>query len=197
FNEAIALGLGKDAQVGKGGQGYAWVQKYAASAAEAVELIESDEWPAVSLLTYGFINLPELDLGSRRTHPMQPVSSLDRSAQGESSMILSQAGLVGPLKKARARTVNLLGGRAARTGLARGLSKDLPGVSVWGDDNDVYGTLEPRWDKAGKTVIVPDLQASLWEYRNGYLIRDGKPSKTRPPELGDPDPRKPGTTDVY
>jgi hypothetical protein len=141
--------------------------RHVSSAQEMKDLIESDTWDVVIYFGHGVENQMALDPHERG----RPLTEAD----------LAQA-----LKKAQTKNVFLFGCKAGETGLARKLSKDVPGVTVAA----TFGTLEASWKqgqerKGGTFTNEFDFKSPLTEYNGGFAVKGGKKTDKRPRERGD------------
>jgi hypothetical protein len=99
---------------------------------------------------------------------------------------LSEADLAAALKKAGAKSVYLFGCKAGATGLARMLSKDVPGATVYG----TFGSLDVDWEqkKEPNQPLVNRFvfKETLTEYKDNFQMEKGKKASKRKHEMGDP-----------
>jgi hypothetical protein len=136
------------------------------SAKEMRELIEGDTWNVVIYFGHGVENQMAL-------------------APKEGGKQLNEEELANALKKAQTKQVYLFGCKAGETGLARKLSKDVPGTTVHG----TFGSLDVDWeqrmdpDKTFTNKFV--FKEVLTEYKSGFQMKDGKKTKQRRQERGD------------
>src|SRR5262249_40534149 len=137
------------------------------SAKEMKELIESDTWDVVAYFGHGVENQMAL-------------------APQEGGRILSKDDLVAALKKAHPSQVILLGCRAGETGLARQLSKEVPGTTVLGTFESLDVTWKQGQEKGGAFYNRLEPNQGFTEYKDGFQMENGKRSKRRRHERGDP-----------
>ena len=107
-------------------------------------------------------------------------------APQETGKRLSKADLESALQKAGAKKVYLFGCRAGWTGLARQLSKDLPGTTVFGTFDLLDVDWEQKKDPDGTFTNHFTFKEALTEYSSGTQSKDGKKTKNRRQEMGDP-----------
>ena len=141
--------------------------KHVKSAKEMKELIESDTWEVVAYFGHGVENQMAL-------------------APQEGGRILSKDELAAALKKAHPSRVILLGCRAGETGLARQLTKDVPGTTVFGTFESLDVTWEQGQEKGGTFYNRLKLNQGFTEYKDGFQMENGKRSKRRRHERADP-----------
>jgi hypothetical protein len=141
--------------------------KHVKSAKEMKNLIESGTWEVVAYFGHGVENQMAL-------------------APQEGGRILSKAELVDALKKANPSRVILLGCRAGETGLARQLSKEVPGTTVLGTFESLDVTWEQGQEKGGNFYNRLKLNQGFTEYKDGFQMENGKKSRRRRHERGDP-----------
>jgi hypothetical protein len=136
------------------------------SAAAMKKVIENGPWDVVIYFGHGVENQRAL-------------------APKEMGKPLSEADLASALKKASVKSVYLFGCKAGATGLARLLSKDVPGATVYG----TFGSLDVEWEqkKDPDTPLVNRFifKEALAEYKDNFQMEKGKKLKTRKHEMGD------------
>jgi hypothetical protein len=142
--------------------------KHVTSAKEMKDLIESDTWDVVIYFGHGVENQMALDPHER-------------------GKPLTEAELAQALQKSQTKNVFLFGCKAGETGLARKLSKDVPGTSVFA----TFGSLEASWkqgqDRPGGPMTNEfDFKSPLTEYTGGFASKAGKKTDKRPRERNDP-----------
>jgi hypothetical protein len=136
------------------------------SAAAMKKVIENGPWDVVIYFGHGVENQMAL-------------------APKEMGKPLSESDLASALKKASVKSIYLFGCKAGATGLARRLSKDVPGATVYG----TFGSLDVEWEQKKD----PDhplvnrfiFKESLSEYKDNFQMEKGKKLKTRKHEMGD------------
>jgi hypothetical protein len=136
------------------------------SAAAMKKVIENGPWDVVIYFGHGVENQMAL-------------------APKEMGKPLSEADLASALKKASVKSVYLFGCKAGATGLARRLSKDVPGATVYG----TFGSLDVEWEQR-KDPDQPlvnrfTFKEPLSEYKDNFQMEKGKKLKTRKHEMGD------------
>jgi hypothetical protein len=141
--------------------------RHVSTAQEMKDLIESDTWDVVIYFGHGVENQMALDPHER-------------------GKPLTEAELAQALKKAQTKNVFLFGCKAGETGLARKLSKDVPGITVAA----TFGVLEASWkqgqDRKGGTFTNEfDFKSPLTEYNGGFAVKGGRKMDKRPRERGD------------
>jgi hypothetical protein len=137
------------------------------SAKEMRDLIEGGTWNVVLYFGHGVENQMAL-------------------APKEGGTLLSMGELAKALQKAQATQVYLFGCKAGQTGLARKLSKEVPGATVHG----TFGSLDVDWEQR----MGPDktftnrfiFKEALTDYKGGFQTKDGKRTKQRRRENDDP-----------
>ena len=137
------------------------------SAKEMKDLIEKDTWNVVIYFGHGVENQMAL-------------------APKEMGKILTEAELAKALQKSKTKRVYLFGCKSGATGLARKLSKDVPGATV----NGTFGSLDVDWeqrkDKDGTITNRFIFKEPLTEYNDGFQTKNGVKTKQRRRERGDP-----------
>jgi hypothetical protein len=133
--------------------------RHVRNSAEMKAVIVSQNWDIVVYFGHGFVN----------------ARSLSPAHNGNDE--LTESDLANALNTAHAKKVYLIGCSAADTGLARSLSTDLPGTSVYGMLNE----LEAKWEmNKSKSVNNLTFGEQPTEYTNGKRTVDGQPTATRP-----------------
>lgn len=141
------------------------------NSAEAMrKAIEGGQWDTVIYFGHGVVNQQML-------------------APDERGRPITKEELIQALRKAGAKSVFLYGCKAGYTGLARALSGALRNVKVHG----TFEVLEATWrqedpDGRGPKPMINkfEFDAGPVEYTNGYQTKNGKKTKMRREELGDP-----------
>lgn len=148
-------------------KGYTVTLVHVNSAADMKRVIEKGSWDVVIYFGHGVMNQMAL-------------------APKETGKRLSKEDLESALQTAGAKKVYLFGCRAGWTGLARQLSKSLPGATVFG----TFGTLDVEWEQrkdADSTFTNQFIfKEGLTEFTSGAQTEGGKKTKTRRQEMGDP-----------
>jgi hypothetical protein len=107
-------------------------------------------------------------------------------APQEGGRPLKKEDLVQALQKAQVKKVYLFGCKAGQTGLARQLSKEVSGATVYG----TFGSLDVDWEQSqapdGTFTNTFRFKEPLTEYTGGFQTKDGKKTKQRRHERGDP-----------
>ena len=150
--------------------------KHVKSAAEMTQLLKSGSWDAVAYFGHGVVN----------DQALAPSGHADKS--------LSRADLAAALRAANPKNVYLMGCTAGWTGLARNLSADLPGTSVFGTFDILDVTWQRGQDAGGNKVNRMTPNQPFTEYQGGFRTENGKKATQRPRERGDPlviDPNAP------
>ena len=141
--------------------------RHVRSAKELKELIEGGTWDVVIYFGHG------------RGEP-------DGACPDERGRILKKEEFAQALQKAQVKKVYLFGCKAGQTGLARQLSKDVPGATVYG----TFGSLDVNWeqrkDPDGTFTNKFEFKEPLTEYTGGFQTKDGRKTKQRRHERGDP-----------
>jgi hypothetical protein len=136
------------------------------SAAAMKRAIENGPWDVVIYFGHGVENQMAL-------------------APKEMGTPLSEADLASALKKGSVKSVYLFGCKAGATGLARRLSKDVPGTTVYG----TFGSLDVEWEQKkdpGQELVNRFIfKEPLSEYKDNFQMEKGKKLKTRKHEMGD------------
>jgi hypothetical protein len=141
--------------------------RHVKSAKEMKELIEGGTWDVIIYFGHGVENQMAL-------------------APQEGGRILKKEELAQALQKAGVKKVYLFGCKAGLTGLARALSKDVPGATVYGTFGSLDVDWEQRKDPDGTFTNKFDFKEPLTEYTGGFQTKDGKKTKQRRHERGDP-----------
>lgn len=148
-------------------KGYDVTLKHVESAQEMKRLISGDKWDVVIYFGHGVENQMAL-------------------APRETGKILSKDELVEALKAAQTTQVYLFGCKAGYTGLARQLSKEIPGSKIFG----TFGSLEVDWEQRkspdGPLINKFNFKEPLTEYLGGFQTKDGEKEKQRRQEMKDP-----------
>jgi hypothetical protein len=141
--------------------------RHVKSAKEMKELIEGGTWDVVIYFGHGVENQMAL-------------------APDERGRILKKEEFAQALQKAQVKKVYLFGCKAGQTGLARQLSKDVPGATVYGTFGSLDVDWEQRKDPDGTFTNKFDFKEPLTEYTGGFQTKDGRKTKQRRHERGDP-----------
>jgi hypothetical protein len=141
--------------------------KHVDSAKEMTTLIESATWDVVIYFGHGVEN--EMALAPK-----------------EGGRLLKKDDLAKALQAAQVKKVYLFGCKAGQTGLARQLSKDVPGTAVYGTFGSLDVDWEQRKDPDGTFTNKFDFKEPLTEYTGGFQTKDGKKTKQRRAERADP-----------
>ncbi len=161
FDEAAKSALAKYVK------GYDVTLKHVRSAAETIKLLESGQWDTFIYFGHGVLNEKKLDPGH------------------DAKALLTESDLISALKKAQPSKVYLLGCSSGETGLARSVAKQLPGTNVYG----TFGLLDATW-ASGKSREGPyssmTFNQPFTEYTDGFQTENGKKTKQRRAERGDP-----------
>lgn len=141
--------------------------KHVKSAAEMKQLIGDGTWDVVIYFGHGVEN--EMAL-----------------APDETGKRLTKEELVKALQASGTKQVYLFGCKAGETGLARKLSKDLPGATVYGTFGSLDVDWEQRKDPDGTFTNKFAFKEVLTEYNSGFQMKNGKKTNQRRHERGDP-----------
>jgi hypothetical protein len=141
--------------------------RHVKSAKEMKELIAGGTWDVVIYFGHGVENMMAL-------------------APQEGGRMLKKEELVEALQKGQVKKVYLFGCKAGQTGLARQLSKEVPGATVYGTFGSLDVDWEQRKDPDGTFTNKFDFKEPLTEYTGGFQTKDGKKTKQRRHERGDP-----------
>jgi hypothetical protein len=140
--------------------------KHVTSAKEMRDLIANGSWDVVAYFGHGVVNQMALE-------------PKERGAR------LSKDELVSALKQAKPSRVLLMGCKAGWTGLARQVSKELPGVTV----SATFESLDVSWEqgsKDGKFYNRLTPSEEFKDYKDGVYIENGQKAKWRRREQVDP-----------
>ena len=107
-------------------------------------------------------------------------------APQEGGRILKKEELAQALQKAQVKKVYLFGCKAGLCGLARQLPKDVSGATVYGTFGSLDVDWEQRKDPDGTFTNKFDFKEPLTEYTGGFQTKDGRKTKQRRHERGDP-----------
>lgn len=137
------------------------------SAQHMKQVIEGGTWNVVIYFGHGVENMAAL-------------------APKEKGAVLKKEDLVTALQAAKVHEVYFFGCKAGWTGLARAVSKSIPGAKVHG----TFGSLDVEWeqsmDKNRNFTNKFTFKEPLTEYTGGFQTKDGKKVKQRRVELTDP-----------
>jgi len=133
--------------------------KHVTSAKEMRDLIANGFWDVVAYFGHGVVNQMALE-------------PKERGAR------LSKDELVSALKQAKPSRVLLMGCKACWTGLARQVSKELPGVTV----SATFESLDVNWEQGSKdgqfyNRLTPSEEFT--DYKDGFHIENGQKAKMR------------------
>jgi hypothetical protein len=141
--------------------------RHVKSAKEMKDLIAGGTWDVVIYFGHGVENMMAL-------------------APQEGGRMLKKEELVEALQKGQVKKVYLFGCKAGQTGLARQLSKEVPGATVYGTFGSLDVDWEQRKDPDGTFTNKFDFKEPLTEYTGGFQTKNGKKTKQRRHERGDP-----------
>lgn len=107
-------------------------------------------------------------------------------APKEMGRVLKEPDLAAALKTGQAKKVYLFGCKSGMTGLARQLSKDVPGATVYGTFGSLDVEWEQRMDPDGTFTNKFNFKEPLTEYTGGFQTENGKKTAKRRQEMRDP-----------
>lgn len=144
--------------------------KHVSSAKEMKDVIAGGTWDVVIYFGHGVENAKAL-------------------APNETGAHLKEADLVAALKAAKAKQVVLAGCKSAATGLARSLSKQLPGANVYGNSEGLDADWVQKGDSKGNiTTNEFQFKQSFLRYKDGFQVdvKTGAKLARRISEMRDP-----------
>jgi hypothetical protein len=158
-------------ELGKYVTNYQITLKHVASAREMTDAITNGSWDAIFYFGHGVLTRDQM-LAPSGTHD-------------DPNAFLKPDDLIAALQRAKPGKVFLLGCESAQTGLARHVSKELKGASVYGMSKD---DLDVTWETHNDGKTTTDrltLSEEPKEYVDGHYVVGGKTPDRRPPEMND------------
>jgi hypothetical protein len=143
--------------------------KHVSSAREMKDVIAGGTWDVVIYFGHGVENAKAL-------------------APNETGPHLKEEELVSALKAAKAKRVVLAGCKSAATGLARALSKQLPGTNVYGNAEGLDASWLQKMDTEGNFTNEFQFVQQFSRYNGGFQVdvKTGAKLARRLVERGDP-----------